>query len=74
MNTSKEQLILDLIECRIRNIRNNSMEESWMADVMNFGWIGYDKHSDEELIQDAENLGLDDIPTLEELQDAPETQ
>ena len=31
MNTAKEQLILDLIECRIRNIRNNSMEESWMA-------------------------------------------
>jgi hypothetical protein len=67
MNDIKEQLILDLIELRIQNIRNNSMECEWMADVMNFGWIGYDKHTDQELIENAKWLGLENIPTLEEL-------
>ena len=67
MNAVKEKLITDLIDCRIANIRNNSDEEEWMADVMNFGWVGYDKHSDEELIEQAEMLYLENIPSLEEL-------
>ena len=70
MNAAKEKLITDLIDRRIANIRDMSMEEEWMADVMNFGWIGYDKHSDEELLENAESLldGPDDyIPSLEEL-------
>lgn len=67
MNAVKEKLIIDMIDARIQNIRNNSMEEEWMADVMNFGWIGFDKHSDEELIETAELLGLENVPTLDEL-------
>ena len=67
MNAVKEKLITDLIDCRIANIRNNSDEKEWMADVMNFGWVGYDKHSDEELIEQAEMLYLENIPSLEEL-------
>ena len=67
MNAVKEKLITDLIDCRIANIRNNSDEEEWMADVMNFGWVGYDKHSDEELIEQAEMLYLETIPSLEEV-------
>lgn len=57
MNETKETLILALIECRIQNIRDMSMEIEWMADVMNFGWVGYDKHTDEELLYDASMLG-----------------
>lgn len=67
MNAVKEKLITDMIDCRITNIRNNSDEIGWMADVMNFGWIGYDKHTDEELLVSAEMLGIENIPTLEEL-------
>ena len=67
MNAVKEKLIVALIDCRIQNIKNNSDESNWMADVMNFGWVGYDKHTDEELIDAAEMLGIEDIPTLEEL-------
>lgn len=39
MNRIKEKLIIDLINQRIQNIRNNGAEEEWMADVMNPGWI-----------------------------------
>ena len=46
MNAVKEKLIIDMIDARIQNIRNNSMEEEWMADVMNFGWIGFDQLRD----------------------------
>lgn len=67
MNAVKEKLITDMINQRIQNIRNNCDEEEWMADVMNFGWVGYDRHSDEELIENAQLLGLENIPTLEEL-------
>lgn len=57
----REKLIVAMIDCRIQNIRNNSDEEEWMADAMNFGWIGYDKHSDEELLEDAELFGWKNI-------------
>lgn len=67
MNTIKEKLIIDMIDQRITNIRNNSDEIGWMADAMNFGWVGYDKHTDEELLESAELLGIENIPTLEEL-------
>lgn len=67
MNAIKEQLIIDMIDKRIENIRNNSLDYEWMADVMNFGWIGYDKHTDRELLEDAEFLEMENIPTLEEL-------
>lgn len=67
MNIIKEKLIIDMIDQRITNIRNNSDEIGWMADVMNFGWVGYDKYTDEELIENAELLGIENIPTLEEL-------
>ena len=67
MNAAKEKLIVALIDCRIQNIRNNSQEEEWMADVMNFGWVGYDKHTNAELIGDAEALGIEGIPSLDEL-------
>lgn len=68
MNAIKEKLIIAMIDCRIQNILNNSAEAEWMADVMNFGWIGYDNHTDEELIEQAEILGIGGIPTLEELE------
>ena len=63
----REKLIVALIDCRIANIQNNSREAEWMGDVMNFGWIGYDKYSNEELLESAELLGIAGIPTLEEL-------
>lgn len=72
MNAAKEKLITSLIDVRIQNIRNNGAEEEWMADAMNFGWIGYDKHTNEELIGCAQDMDLEDVPTLEEL-NAPET-
>ena len=72
MNAAKEKLITSLIDARIQNIRNNGAEEEWMADAMNFGWIGYDKHTKEELIEEAKMLEIEDVPTLEEL-NAPET-
>jgi hypothetical protein len=68
MNATKEALIIRLIDTRIKNIRDQRMEEEWMADVMNFGWVGYAEHRDKELLEDAEELGLDNTPTLEELQ------
>ena len=57
----REKLIVALIDCRMANIFNNSDEVDWMADVMNFGCIGYDKHSDAELFTDADNLGWNNI-------------
>lgn len=57
----KEKLITALIDCRLQNIRNNSSEAEWIADVMNFGWIGYDKHTDAEIFEDADNLGWKNI-------------
>ena len=57
----REKLIVALIDCRIANILDRSAEVDWMADVMNFGWIGYDKHSDDELFEDAKNLGWKNI-------------
>lgn len=68
MNRVKEKLIIAMIDRRIQNILNNSDEVNWMADVMNFGWIGYDNQSNEELIEQAEMLGIDGVPTLEELE------
>lgn len=68
MNFIKEKLIIAMIDRRIQNILNNSDEVNWMADVMNFGWIGYDNHSNEELIEQAEMLDIDGVPTLEELE------
>lgn len=67
MNIVKEKLITAMIDRRIQNIRNNSAETEWMAEVMNVGCIGYDNHSNEELIEQAEMLGINGIPTLEEL-------
>ena len=68
MNKAKETLITRMVDCKIQNIRNNSDEESWISDALNFGWQGYDKYSNEELLEEAENLlGLEDLPTLEEL-------
>lgn len=69
MNIVKEKLIIAMIDRRIQNILNNSDEVNWMADVMNFGWIGYDNHTDEELLESAKHLGIGGIPTLEELTD-----
>lgn len=57
----REKLIVALIDCRTANILDRSAEVDWMADVMNFGWIGYDKHSDDELFEDADNLGWKNI-------------
>ncbi len=57
----REKLVVALIDCRIANILDTSSEVEWMADVMNFGWIGYDKHSDDELFEDAGNLGWKNI-------------
>lgn len=68
MNETKEALITRMVDCKIQNIRNNSMEEEWIADVLNFGWQGYDSYTDEELLEEAKDLlELDDLPTLEEL-------
>jgi hypothetical protein len=68
MNRVKEKLITAVVDCRIQNILNNSAEVEWMANAMNFGWIGYDNQSNEELIEQAEMLGIDGVPTLEELE------
>ena len=62
----REKLIVAMIDCRIQNILNNSDEVNWMADVMNFGWIGYDKHSNGELIEDAELFGWECLGLQEE--------
>lgn len=68
MNETKEKLITRMVDCKIQNIRNNSMEEEWIADVLNFGWNGYDKYSNEELLEEAQYLlEMEDLPTLEEL-------
>lgn len=67
MNAVKEDLITRMVACRIQNIRNNSDEEQWISDALNFGWNGYDSYSNAELIEEAESLEIDDIPTLEEL-------
>lgn len=61
----REKLIVAIIDCRIQNIRNNSDEERWIADVMNFGWTGFDKHSDADLLEVAglfgwSHLGLEE--------------
>lgn len=56
-----------MVDQRIRSIRDNGDETEWMADAINFGWVGYDKHTDEELIESAELLSIENIPTLEEL-------
>ena len=68
MNRVKEKLITAVVDYRIQNILNNSAEVEWMANAMNFGWIGYDNQSNEELIEQAEMLGIDGVPTLEELE------
>ena len=62
----REKLIVALIDCRMANIFNRSAEVDWMADVMNFGWIGYDKHSDDELFEDAGNLGWENLDVQKE--------
>lgn len=62
----REKLIVALIDCRLQNIRNCSCEFEWIADVMNFGWIGYDKHSDDELFEDAGNLGWENLDVQKE--------
>lgn len=68
MNEAKEKLITRMVDCKIQNIRNISYEEEWIADVLNFGWQGYETYTDEELLEEAKNLlELDDLPTLEEL-------
>ena len=69
MNAAKEKLICRLIDCRIQNLLNNGAIEEWVADALNFGWVGYDKHSDEEILQCAEDLELDNLPLLEDLKD-----
>ena len=68
MNPVKEKLIIAMIDKRLQYIREDKSADEWMADVMNFGWIGYDNHTDEELLENAEMLGIENIPTLEELQ------
>ncbi len=62
----REKLVVALIDCRIANILNTSSEVEWMADVMNFGWIGYDKHSDDELFEDAGYLGWENLDVQKE--------
>ena len=62
----REKLIIALIDCRTANILDRSAEVDWMADVMNFGWVGYDKHSDDELFEDAENLGWENLDIQKE--------
>jgi hypothetical protein len=69
MNIIKEALIIAMIERRLKYIRQDGTADEWMADVMNFGWIGFDKHTDEELLETAEILGIENPPTLEQLQD-----
>lgn len=68
MNQRKEQLIIDMIDTRIKRLRAYRDTEQWIADVLNFGWVGYDKYSDQELISEAIELELDNVPTLEEIQ------
>jgi hypothetical protein len=67
MNQRKEQLIVDLIDMRIQNLRADRDTENWVAEVLNFGWVGYDKYSDDELLAEANELQLMYIPTLEEI-------
>ncbi|HNC84993.1 MAG TPA: hypothetical protein PK999_18210 [Nitrospira sp.] len=55
----RKKLIDTMIDTRIQNIRNNSDEEYWMADVMISGWIGYNKYTDKELLKDANLLGVE---------------
>lgn len=55
----RKKLTEALIECRVQNIRNNSAEAEWMADVMGFGWIGYDAHTDADLLSEAKELGVE---------------
>ena len=62
----REKLIVAMIDCRIQNIRNNSVEEEWMTDIMNFGWVGYDNNTDEELLEDAELFGWECLGLQEE--------
>lgn len=72
MNAAKEKLITAIVDMRLQELRNNSCEEEWIADVVNYGWIGLDAYTDEELIEEAKMLEIEDVPTLEEL-NAPET-
>jgi len=65
--TNRELLIERLIELRVQNILNNSGEVRWITDTLTFGWVGYVDHTDAELIEDAQFLELENIPTLEEL-------
>ena len=68
MNETKEKLITRMVDCKIQNIRNNSMEEEWIADALNFGWQGYETYTNEELLEEAKILlEMDDLPTLGEL-------
>ena len=62
----REKLIVAMIDCRIQNIRNNSDEERWISDVMNFGWTGFDKHSDVDLLEVAELFGWECLGLQEE--------
>ena len=67
MNAAKEKLITAIVDTRLQELRNNSCEEEWIADVVNYGWIGLDAYTDEELIEEAKMLDIEDVPTLEEL-------
>ncbi len=55
----RKKLTEALVECRIQNLRNNSLDGEWMSDAMWFGWIGYDAHTDAELLSDARSLGVE---------------
>ena len=68
MNETKEKLITRMVDCKLLNIQNLSMEEEWIADVLNYGWQGYDDYTNEELLEEARDLlEMDCLPTLEEL-------
>lgn len=62
----REKLIVAMIDCRIASILDRSAEVDWMADVMNFGRIGYDKYSDDELFEDAWYLGWENLDVQKE--------
>lgn len=67
MNKIKEDLITRMVDQKIQNIREMCMEEEWIADVLNFGWQGYETYTDEELLEEAAMLELNSLPKLEEL-------
>lgn len=72
MNAVRKKLLVGIVNARAQRDPCSGVDTELTAYVINFGDIVVDTYDNKEMIKDAHALGIEEIPTLEEL-NAPET-